>query len=197
MRHIPSTPIIGLLLVVAIAMSVAPVRVAALEPHSDIGCSFCHVPHGGDGDNSEVPLWAPNRTTTSLTGNYSNPGGTLDATVGAPDGASKLCLACHDGAFSFVSDDHTFGPGEQMGDLQNSHPISFVYDQQLATDDGELVDPLTLEPDVLDGNGKMQCVSCHDVHSQVVDTGKLLRWSVYDGSVDGSTSGFCRHCHLK
>jgi hypothetical protein len=166
------------------------------RPHSNMGCNICHVPHNAVGDNTQVPLWTPEHTTTSLTGNYSSD--TLDATIGGPDGASKLCLACHDGTFPFVSGDHTFGdePSTEMGSLENTHPISFVYDQDLADTDGELVSPGTLERDVLDGNGKMQCSSCHDVHSTVEDDDKLLRWTVWD-SGPGSTAGFCRHCHMK
>lgn len=169
------------------------------RPHSDIGCAFCHVPHNATGNNTEVPLWNPEFTSTTLEGGYSNPDDSLDADdIGEPNGASKLCLSCHDGTM-FMSTEHTFGDGEyeEMGTLETSHPISFVYDQELADADGELVDPGDLEPDVLDGNSRMQCSSCHDVHQQAVDQDKLLRWVEYDTETAGSTSSFCRHCHLK
>ncbi len=180
----------------AVIVLIATAGTTHAGPHSNMGCNICHVPHNAYGDNKEVPLWTPEHTTTSLTGNYTS--GTLDATIGAPDGASKLCLSCHDGSFPYVSGDHTFGdePGMEMGSIENAHPISFVYDQELADTDGELVDPSTLAIDVLDSNGKMQCSSCHDVHTTVEDTDKLLRWTTYDAG-PGSSTGFCRNCHIK
>lgn len=164
--------------------------------HSDMGCNMCHVPHNATGDNTQVPLWNPQHASTTLTGRYTSP--TMDAVTTAPDGASKLCLSCHDGSYP-MGDEHKFGPNPQhaMGSLENSHPISFVYDLTLAETDGALVDPRTLPRDVLDGQGKMQCTSCHDVHVQAVDQDKFLRWGAYDPAVGGSTSGFCNNCHIK
>ena len=47
----------------------------------------------------------------------------------------------------------------------------------------------TIDKDLLDEKGKMQCTSCHDVHI----TGKgenLLRWDIDDGE-----EVMCRVCH--
>ena len=63
-----------------------------------------------------------------------------------PDGASKLCLSCHDGTIALgavggrttpiaVSGGPTMpttAPGYLGTDLSGSHPISFVYDNALA-----------------------------------------------------------------
>lgn len=171
--------------------------------HSDYSCASCHVPHAAFGDNSDVPLWNPAHTETVLTDFYTNPDGTLDATVGQVDGASKLCVSCHDGSYSHVSGEHTFGPATDgtngMGMLATSHPVSFVYDAALFAADGELVDPSTLESDVLDGNEKMQCTGCHDIHVQAADPDRYLRWVPdYGARGRGVTSdGFCRKCHVK
>lgn len=55
-------------------------------------CVFCHTPHNA---NPKVPLW---NHAPSAAGNYTPYESlTLDAAVGQPDGASKLCLGCHDG----------------------------------------------------------------------------------------------------
>ncbi len=201
MRHTAgSISKLSLLLTAALLLSLAGV-VRADDPvvlvHSDQSCHQCHVPHGAAGDNTQVPLWNPGRTSTTLTSHYSSP--SLNATVGAPDGASALCLSCHDGSYP-MSADFAFGSGQNFhqGSLENSHPVSFVFDTALAEADGALVDPTTLERDVLDGQGKLQCTSCHDVHTQAVDRGKMLRWSTYDPAAgDAASSGFCRHCHLK
>jgi hypothetical protein len=139
--------------------------------HSTRSCESCHVPHGTTGDNSQVPLWNPEHSTTTLTGSYTASEAT-QATLGNPDGASKLCLSCHDGSYAHVNSLHKFGAGNTLGALSNSHPVSFVYDAALvaaeaAASNGvaELKDPSTLAQDVLDGQNKMQCTSCHDIHS--------------------------------
>jgi predicted CXXCH cytochrome family protein len=91
---------------------------------------------------------------------------------------------------------HTFGSDE----LANSHPISFVYDSALATLDGALKDPSeastlgsTIATDLLDPDSKMQCSSCHDVHTSGVGE-NLLRGYDY-GPHFGPE--LCRMCHIK
>lgn len=128
-------------------------------------CVFCHTPHSA---NPAGPIW-----------NKQDPGETYDpfasaslqAIVGQPDGASRLCLACHDGTIAIGSVLNLPGPGLSgsldMTDagtgrltpagklapsltgftaftglnLTNGHPVSFGYDSALATADGELQDP--------------------------------------------------------
>jgi len=170
-----------------------------LYAHPDSGCASCHVPHGAAGDNTEVPLWNPAYTETTLTEFYSSP--SLDATVSQVDGASKLCLSCHDGTNSRVQSQGrtNFGSGGAMEGLENSHPVSFVYDQSLAVTDGALVDPDTLPRGVLDGSGKMQCSSCHEVHrTPTRQEESNLRWAyVKTGGPSNTTAAFCRNCHIK
>jgi hypothetical protein len=189
------------------------------QAHPDRGCNSCHVPHGAYSEEGGVPLWSPAHTTTTLNTFYANPD-TMDATTGQVSGASKLCLSCHDGTYPAISrtGSKAFGvvadASHQMGRLEDSHPISFVYDAALAAADGELKDPSTLDRDVLDGLGRMQCTSCHDVHNGPTrDAGseddKNLRWA-YFGSEETAagqpyegqsaayiTANFCRNCHVK
>jgi predicted CXXCH cytochrome family protein len=183
------------LLVVLVGL-LTPTVVLALA-HSDLfGCNGCHTPH-----NSEmlpgVPLWNGSETTTTFVMYSSH---TFQGIVdGQPSGDSKLCLSCHDGAnpdFAWMNPDHSFGSDE----LSNSHPISFVYDSALATQDGALKDPSeastlggTIMSDLLDGESKLQCGSCHDVHSSGVGN-SLLRGYDY-GKQHGPE--LCRMCHMK
>jgi hypothetical protein len=203
-----STRIIATLAVAGLTM----LWVQTAQAHPDYGCQSCHVAHNATGDNSEVPLWNPAHTTTTLTGNYA-PSDTTDATMSGPNGASKLCLSCHDGTYSHVDSEHSFGDGIRtgydddedgnddaygMGSLAGTHPISFIYDTQLSTDDGELVDPTTLASDILDSNSRMQCTSCHDVHNTAAghtpeDANNNLRWAYGYGTY----AAFCRNCHEK
>ena len=81
--------------------------------HSDHGCFNCHLPHNA-AERHEwggVPLMSTVVTadgipTYSL---YSTP--TFDALgtdISQPDGASKLCLGCHDGSYAHVTAEHSF-----------------------------------------------------------------------------------------
>ncbi|MBI1335738.1 MAG: hypothetical protein GC164_02115 [Phycisphaera sp.] len=174
--------------------------------HGDKGCAKCHVPHNAHAD-TDVPLWNPEEHETALDEpTYDSP--TMQATEAGANsqtltGTSLLCLSCHDGSHS--SSSHAFGVGSAMGSLASSHPIGITYaDAYNSPDDGELVDPATLEPGVLDASGKVGCASCHDPHSSLdlTDTAKYLRWGYRDdpyGTVGGDTrsDNFCRHCHVK
>ena len=127
----------------------------------------------------------------------------LGVTITQPDGASKLCLGCHDGSyavFAYIPDTEAiFEPG----DLENSHPISFVYDDTLAGNvplNGLKVPSValsglttggTIQDDLLDENDKMQCTSCHDPHTTGLGE-YLLRYEY-----DDNDEVICRVCHNK
>lgn len=174
-----------------------PAVVMALA-HSDLfSCAGCHTPHNAEALPG-VPLWNGLETTVTFTAMYSSASfrGAID---GQPSGTSKICLGCHDGAnpdFSWMNPDFTFGADS----LVNSHPISFVYDSALATLDGTLKDPSeastiggTIRQDLLDPDSKVQCTSCHDIHTSGVGE-KLLRG--YDYGIQHGPE-LCRMCHIK
>jgi hypothetical protein len=181
----------------------------AVAAHSDHGCDSCHVPHNSKAMPG-VPLWNGSETTTTFT-MYSST--TFQASIdGQPSGASRLCLSCHDGAnpkYLWMSDSRKFGADK----LQSSHPISFVYDSALVAKDGHLKDPSqpstlggTIAENLLDGSGKMQCNSCHDVHTSGVGESMLRGYDYGYSTVtnaDGTSSQvhhgpeLCRMCHMK
>ena len=184
-------------LLIILAILLTPTVVMALA-HSDLfSCDGCHTPHNAEALPG-VPLWNGLETTVTFTTMYSGKSfqGTID---GQPSGDSRLCLGCHDGAnpdFSWMNPDFIFG----SDDLMNSHPISFVYDSALATLDGALKDPSepstiggTIFEDLLDPDSKVQCSSCHDVHTSGVGE-KLLRG--YDYGIRQGPE-LCRMCHIK
>jgi len=160
-------------------------------------CIFCHTPHRA---SSQIPLW--NRTdaaTNYLV--YNSP--TLISTPGQPTGSSRLCLSCHDGTIALgdlVSEPQQIQfqggtvflpPGHSLigTDLSDDHPVSFVYDANLAAQNPELVMPSQLPPTLpLDHTGMLQCATCHDAHRD--DYGSFLREpTVY--------SQLCVGCHQK
>lgn len=168
-------------------------------------CSPCHTPHNADTSEVGAPLW--NHEITDKTyALYSS--GTMQATdLDQPSGVSKLCLSCHDGTVAIDSfggsNGSTFILASRNvgGDgLANDHPISFTYDSDLATADGELANPATamsglggtIDDDLLFG-GKLECASCHDVHRTEIgsmNSNALLR-------VNNQGSALCLKCHLK
>lgn len=211
----------------AVAMWVGGNSFAA---HSDRGCNNCHVPHWAAPESETdygVPLWSPVQLadfpTTGLKFTYtmySSKGfDALNPVKSAqPDGPSKLCLGCHDGSYSRWSS-ATANPHTKFeaSDLARSHPISFVYDSALATrSGGRLKDPAvalsnlpgggTIQKDLLDSKDKMQCTSCHDVHTSGVQE-QMLRYSWLTADVIDPVTGtrlqakndhiMCRVCHNK
>ncbi len=159
-------------------------------------CIFCHTPHSARRD---IPyLWNRQDQTVSYIPYQSS---TLVARVGQPTGASKLCLSCHDGTIALgaiVSETEEIqfqggirflpaGPSRISTDLSDDHPVSFVYDSQLASAKLGLADPALL-PSVIkmDNSGQLQCTACHDPHDDTF--GNFLVMS-------NQFSGLCTACH--
>lgn len=168
-------------------------------------CVFCHTPHNAAA--ASAPLWNHEETTN-------NPAlyattGTLDATMIAPSGISKLCLSCHDGTVSVDSygttDNGTLisaiaGTTANLGNtLADDHPVGFTYDAALVTADtttggtAGLNDPTAgAIPALLFGasSNQVECSSCHDVHNQGAGLDNLL-------TIDNAASALCLTCHIK
>lgn len=164
-------------------------------------CSFCHTPHGA---LPGTPLWS-RKLSTAVYKIYES--SSLEARVGQPTGASKLCLSCHDGTVALenfggvTSGTHFIDPSARIGgaggnDLSTDHPISFEYTDALAVSDGGLFPPTTtssglggtIDNDML-FDSKMECASCHDVHNRF-GVSHLLKMS-------NVNSELCLTCHNK
>ncbi len=173
-------------------------------------CIFCHTPHGADVTLQDEPLWNHELSTKQYALYTSS---TLDGQPGQPDGASKLCLSCHDGTVAidsyggqtgshFLDGEAAVGAGPN--DLKDDHPVSFTYDKTLADADGTLFDPAAKNVTIGSGGrtksgtvasilldaGKVQCSSCHDVHNDYVAAAPLLK-------ITSTTSTLCLSCHDK
>ncbi len=182
-------------------------------------CRPCHAPHNSNNGNFAAtgytdnagtfgPLWDHSLSTANYTiysqgYNFWREGA---ATIGNPDGSSKLCLSCHDGTValanfrSYTTGTTTManfnGGNANLGtDLSTTHPISFTYDQALSTTDHKIWDPTTTPSGVhsgtIDGdmleNGKVQCISCHDAHNGAGVNHLLIKTNV--------GSALCFTCH--
>ncbi|MFQ5560830.1 MAG: hypothetical protein ACE5FU_09630, partial [Nitrospinota bacterium] len=153
----------------------------------------------------------------------------MQAAVSQPDGSSRLCLSCHDGTIALgdvfnrpgaglsgsslqleggglLTGDGKLAPSTTGGtsfigtDLTNDHPVSFVYDEQLSADDGELVNPnpAALELTLKLSDGKVQCTTCHDPHDDSL--GMFLKAPLVqtdDMATTGNDAQICLLCHDK
>jgi predicted CXXCH cytochrome family protein len=179
-------------------------------------CRPCHAPHNTnsgstwtyDNAGSFGPLWdhsqsSANYSIYSQGYNFWKEGA---ATIGNPDGSSKLCLSCHDGTVA-LANFRTFTTGTttmatfdggiaNLGtDLSTTHPISFTYDYSLSQTDHKIWDPTSTPSGVHSGTinddmleyGKVQCISCHDPHNAAGVNHLLIKSNV--------GSALCFTCH--
>lgn len=198
------------MLIVAFAALVAPARASqdiANTAHNlsvtgpgtmksltiDRVCDFCHTPHNG---SPVAPMW--NRQESGAT--YLEYGSsTLVGTPGQPTGASRQCLACHDGTVALgaflnppggQTNDMTntllTGRGRLGTDLGDDHPISFLYDAALQAQNKRLAHPSVIDLPL--ENGQMQCTTCHDPHEK--DLVPFLRKTTMSGAL-------CTTCHAE
>ena len=162
-------------------------------------CNTCHAPHAPS-NAADGPLWDHSVTAATFTP-YADPSGSINATdLTASVGAvSKLCLSCHDGtvamdAFGGGAGTTTItGAGLVSNDLSNDHPISFTYDSALATADGELTSPASVDEvstgiPLFEGTGQMECATCHNAHDGA--STMFLRTA-------NTNSLLCKACHIK
>lgn len=189
-------------------------------------CARCHVPHSAGPQTATdfgVPLWSPERNIDGLKYTYnlysSVKFNSLSTDIGQPDGASKMCLGCHDGSanpytgtanvstprrvFTNNNSTPTANPSTTNNSLTRSHPVSFTYDSSLASKNPGLKNPSamsglggTIAVDMLDSRGKMQCSSCHNVHEQGIGP-DMLKVAYDTEAVPANDGDLCRICHNK
>lgn len=214
---------------------------AVIDPNSNNDtriCVYCHTPHGG---TPQSPLWnrkdpvrmgtfplfdnGPDSTRIAIdntdingTTNYKTNG--TDG-VEYPNGATKLCLSCHDGATAIgeMANGTTiamtqstmnnknliFDPLDATtNDFAKTHPVSFYYDNAVAAyisvQPGKSIYSLPADPEVrLDSQGRMQCTTCHNPHMDTRQGGYTLPfWSNYDSNGANEVSDYdttCGQCH--
>jgi len=174
-------------------------------------CKFCHVPHSAE---EPVPLWGHALSQAQYETPQLRAGRGVTVPAPQPDGSSRLCLSCHDGTVALgdiagESRPIPMAGGERLGanrpghlgtDLSGSHPVSFVLRDQ----DADIFDsesdmgfrPLgAIQSDDqvrLDEEGKMQCTTCHDPHSdRFYQPGRVPHFWV-----KATVTEVCLSCHV-
>lgn len=141
-------------------------------------CIFCHSSHNA---SSEGPLWNHVTTQPGKFATYKR--STMNSQAQQPNGATKLCLSCHDGtiAVGAVRGLARPIPMRNVGssgaipttrrshigtDLTGTHPVSVKYSQNVALADAHLRwPPFDPAREVgTDAGGFIQCTACHDPH---------------------------------
>ncbi|MDH3973845.1 MAG: hypothetical protein OEV42_06160 [Deltaproteobacteria bacterium] len=164
-------------------------------------CIFCHMPHNAE--STQAPLWGHMSTVSTFV--------VISTTVGKiqPNGISRKCLGCHDGTvavgavFSVDGDIPVVGSSVSSGYLQPgsigyigtdlttghyNHPVSMNYSSAAylkeQVDPGKFILPLSdyNKKVLLDGEGRVQCHSCHNPHNDGGNSHNL-----YLGEADAAT----------
>ena len=197
-----------------------PKAAPTLSGGTDQICVFCHTPHSAA---PQTPLWnRPDPTTATFPVYAQFLEINRDAAARAvseynngnyPNGTSRMCLSCHDGATSIgvvlngapitmESGSETITSLSAIIDLASSHPISFKYDNTVLTtllDSAAYQLPLVLVDTPLDAAERMQCTTCHDPHEDTsgdASYDNLPFWR-HQGIADStaSYSEVCDNCH--
>ena len=194
-------------------------------------CSVCHTPHHADPVAGPLWNHTMSPGGFTMYNNSTAPAANLQSAPDSSPAASSLaCLSCHDGTVAVNSYGGTIQGGGPVTitnranltkDLSHSHPISLTYDVNLTTLDKWLYNPdtktvappvsgggafvsgndMTINGFLLNGNHRLECNSCHDVHNQegspfhIVNNPKLVKIVGVDAQNNGSL--LCRSCHNK
>lgn len=176
-------------------------------------CSWCHAPHG-DPDQTAPALWNQKDSPQGFIVYSQGPEKPADEvdeesddmSLYRPGPTSLICLSCHDG--SNASNKYGFmskikgGPGSESFLYSGTasiarakdHPIGFVYEKAERSmmdlrNSSDLVTESFTVKDLL-RQGRMECVSCHDVHN-FRNEGEKFLWTT------DARSNFCFTCHRK
>lgn len=161
-------------------------------------CIFCHTPHHAtilSDPSYPGPLWSRQENANEYT-LYQSP--TIQGLPGQPQGASRLCLSCHDGTIALGSPSALgtsavlptlSGRRSSLGlDLSDDHPISMEYGAR--PEEFNDADTLLSHRVRLSRNQYVECTSCHDPHDN--QFGKFV---VMD--LSAQSDGLCTVCHAK
>ena len=175
-------------------------------------CSCCHSPHIDD-ESLTPPLWNQKVSATAFDvytqeaddHPHQTDDSAAEALMYRPGPSSMICLSCHDGInasnqYGFLR--RTVQGANSEGDYDTGHasllhlkdhPIGFDYRKREGTIGISSVTEQVTESFTISDllrEGKMECVTCHDVHN-LRNQGEKFLWT------SDSRSNFCLTCHIK
>jgi len=167
-------------------------------------CVFCHVAHNSQPAVGR-PLWNHAMTTQNLTW---NPATTVRGTslptdiTGTALNGSRACMSCHDGTVAVgdllsgsfpVAGTNIDAAGKLTTGVNHLSPTSMETNHPLGVQKPAVVPGFTPFKDVpagtavnYDGNGYVQCDSCHNPHDNTF--APFLK-------IDNTQSAICTTCH--
>lgn len=160
-------------------------------------CLPCHTPHNSQNDDNGEGQVLWNHAVTEQTFEMYTTG--AGHRGGQPEGPSKLCLSCHDGATAidaFGGNEGSFSnvmigadrPSNLGTDLRDDHPIGIEYPPLDISGYNDKSTFTGVKVVVINGVDRVECTSCHDPHDNTL--GAFLRQTL-----DGSA--ICLECHNK
>lgn len=149
------------------------------------GTAFCVECHDGMG------VFGDDRLLDSATGGHAALIGRVhpaadSRAIGALDGTTRRCLACHDGTVASAAE-YPIAGAPTIGERDRSHPIGITYPPRRGRGPDDYAQPAGLHPRMALPGGRVGCLACHDLYSRQDD---LLVMS-------NRMSRLCLTCHLK
>jgi predicted CXXCH cytochrome family protein len=183
------------------AHDLTPSGTSPVRGNLSAACQYCHAPHSGLGQGT--PLWNQTLSTQTYTMYTSSTFAGKPSPQPPLGGSSSLCLSCHDGTVA-PGQTVAYGKFNMTGimnsadvfssDLESSHPFNLALPLQ---DSPDLVATLVSAGKTADPtgnvkliNGNIQCMTCHDPHSQSTDKN-----SPNFLVIDSSRGQMCLACH--
>lgn len=186
-------------------------------------CIFCHTPHGASAQGALWNRYDPNTfgafpLYNSATLQIKNiPAAQYDTTANYPNGASKLCLSCHDGVTGIgtlldraitmnhetMADAPTSTTFDPVINLELTHPVSFVFNEEvlaaIKVNKPDMTLPSLEGVDLLDSQDRVQCTTCHDPHDDraevVYNSAGIPPFWRYVTTTEDPYTAVCNECH--
>jgi len=135
-------------------------------------------------------------TAEEMYGNIQNSSYSDELPTFTPDSGSRIldpismeCITCHDGTLAgsihYKVSSMDQGEGRSVGSINGSHPVGTDYSRYISK--REYVPSYNLPRNMILMNGKISCVTCHDMLSR--NQAYLV--------VDMTSSNLCFACHRK
>ena len=120
------------------------------------------------------------------------------------DESALRCMSCHDGATaSDVTAVNGSAPFQISGMIDANHPVSMDYNENVFRKPQSYKSSATLNPDIVLVDGKVSCVSCHQLKTNKAEQIVTAQIELSNCSVSNvltvgpNKTDLCLSCHIK